>query len=302
MQNNILATLVEEDFGIDGRGKWLHSETHDSLVVNAEKGTFFWNSTGIRGDAFTYLTQVRGYTKEQASKFLKNFLGGFSNSASDVNQAVRYEKLIDLFWSGGKNHREYWYKRLLKDSTIDRYRLGYYDGWFLVPIYVEGEFVNFQCRRDTPTKKITQWYKHSNSAFLFNSGILPFTNTIYITEGLVDSILLTQEGLPSVAASGANSWQDSWYSKFSKIDNIFYFEDNDSAGRQGAKMVANSLGVGRVKIVSFSQEQAKYDVGDFFQNGGTASSLLEYIKTNSKYIFELESPTIKRKELKWKRK
>ena len=288
MNDGLLQKLVEDDFGIKGRGKWLHSEEHDSLVVNSEAGTFFWNSTGQKGNVYNYLTLVRGLTNDQAREFLKNSIGGFSENSDEYKKQVAYDKLVDVLWAGGKNKRDYWYKRCLTDSTIDRYKLGYYDGWSLVPIYENGEFINFQCRRDEPEKRIKQWYR-TGRTFLYNEGILPFTKVIYITEGLVDAILLSQEGFPTIAASGANSWQDAWFSKFNHIDSVYYFEDNDKAGRVGAKLVANSLGLGRVKIVSFTGRKEKYDVGDFFKDGGTAGTLKEHIVNNSKYIFELEN-------------
>ncbi len=68
--------------------------------------------------------------------------------------SVPYEKLVEILWREGKNEREYWYKRTLKDTTIDRWRLGYFDGWYLIPLYLDGIFINFQCRRDEPEKRI----------------------------------------------------------------------------------------------------------------------------------------------------
>ncbi len=282
----LLQELVDQDFGITGRGKWYHSDDHDSLVVNADNQTWFWNSKGIRGDILDYLVLVRGMSKTQAKIFLKNSFGELSNS-EEKSRPNPYEKLVDVFWEHGKTKRDYWYRRCLKDEFIDRYKLGYYDGWNTIPIYENDEFVNFQMRRDTPEKRIFYRYR-SGRLFLFNSFILPFTNVIYITEGLVDAILLYQEGFPSVAAGGVNSWDNAWFEKFSHIKDIYYIEDNDTAGRIGAKSVAKCLGVHRVKIVSFPDKKEKYDTGDFFKDGGTKEQFKEYVENNHKYLFELE--------------
>lgn len=285
----LLQELVEQDFGIEGRGKWYHSSDHDSLVVNAEEQTWFWNSKGIRGNIFDYLVQVRGMTKEQAKDFLKNSFGDLSNSTENKPYQPPYEKLIELMWSNGIKNRNYWYKRCLNDSTIDRYKLGYYDGWSLIPLYEDGEFVNFQCRREEPEKRIVQWYRHGKT-ILFNDAILPFTKTIFITEGTVDAILLNQEGFPAVSPNGTNTWQQLWANKFMHIDKIYYVEDNDSAGRIGARLVANSLGLYRVKIISYLEKREKYDTVNLYQDirdGITNETFRDYIQS-SKYLFELE--------------
>lgn len=292
MADGLLEKLVEEDFGIEGRGKWYHSSEHDSLVVNAEEQTWFWNSKNLRGGVLDYLIQVRGMKKPQAQEFLNSSFVAFKENSEIGLSSHPYEKLVDLMWANGIHNREYWYKRCLTDETIDRMKLGYYDGWNTIPIYESGNYVNSQCRRDEPEKSIMYWYK-TGRVYLYNEGILPFTKVVYITEGLVDCILLNQLGLPSVSAGGVNTWQDVWFSKFCKIDRIFYFEDNDTAGRIGARKIADSLGTYRVKIVSFPDKKNKYDVGDWFKDNGTKDILLEYVDRNNKYIFELEQPPIK---------
>ncbi len=169
--------------------------------------------------------------------------------------------------------------------------MGYYDKWFTIPIYKDGNFVNFQKRREkTPEDKkkpICYWYK-SGEVYLFNEGILPFCKTVYITEGLVDSILLNQNGLQSVSATGVNTWKNEWFNKFSKIETIYYFADNDKAGLIGARNVANSLGIYRVKIVTFDDKFEKYDVGDFFREYNSKEAFIEWINTHSHYLFELQ--------------
>lgn len=186
----ILQKLVEEDFGISGRGKWLHSEEHDSLVINSEDDKFFWNSTGQRGSPFDYLVNVRGMTKQEAKEFLKNIVGGFSNNSEQQTQVVAYDKLEDVFWVNGKDKRDYWYKRCLTDDTIDRKKLGFFNGYNIVPIHKSGDLANFQMRRDEPDKRIFYYYK-TGEIYLYNESMLPYCkDTVFITEGLVDAILL----------------------------------------------------------------------------------------------------------------
>src|SRR3990172_5086426 len=265
---HLLKTLIEDDFGIQGRGRWYHSIKHDSLVYDEQRDEFFWNSEDIRGDVYTYLTKVRGMNNEQARNFLKNSFGGFSKNNQRPPEPHPYEKLVDIFWSNNINNKEYWYKRCLTDYTIDNRRLGYYDGWNCIPMHEDGRFANFQMRRDFPEKKIVQYYRHGKP-ILYNAEILPFTNTIYIVEGTVDCILLNQEGLPAISPNGANIWQPEWYNKFEDIVNIYFIADNDKAGEGAAKLVAKSLGTERVKIYRFDGEEEHFDTVNYFQIFGS---------------------------------
>lgn len=285
----ILEELVESDFGIEGRGRWKHASEHDSLVVDVENQRFFWNSTGLKGSAIDYLVHVRGMEKSEARNFLNNYFGAFKENSESSPQAQPYDKLVEIMWANGINHREYWYKRCLKDETIDRAKLGYYDGWNLVPIYKDSEFINFQMRRDEPKKAITQWYRTGKAMPLYNEGILPFLNKVYITEGTVDSILLQQEGFPCISPNGTNTWQPEWFSKFSKIKEIIYIADMDKPGLNGARLVANSLGIYRTKIVLFECMKEKYDSVNFFQDGGTKDSFMDWIREHSYFLFEIEN-------------
>lgn len=288
MTQTILQNLIEEDYGLSGRGKWFHSDDHDSLVYNAEEDYFFWNSKGVKGTAYDYLVKVRCMTKEKARNFLKDFIGAFKQNQEIGQDVVPYDKLVDTFWVNGLEHRDYWYKRCLTDETIDRRKLGFYNDWFTLPLYEDGEFVNFQLRRDEPKKQITQWYRRGKALPLYNEGILPFvTDRIYITESATDAILLNQEGFPCVSPNGSGTWQESWFPKFSRINNIVYIADNDKPGFKGAELVAKSLGIYRTKIVMFEGKEEKYDSGNFFQEGGTKDAFAEWIDKHSYYLFEL---------------
>ncbi len=285
--SGLLQQLVSEDYGYENSsGIWGRSQQHDSLVVNEENQTWFWNSRGIKGDVIDYLVLVRGLSKAKAREYARSVMSGGTDK--EPNAVYPYEKLIEVMWEAGKTNRDYWYKRHLRDDTIDRYRLGFYQGWYLIPIYHGSNFLNFQIRRDEPDKKIGKWYKQMLPV-LFNDGILPFTKKIYITEGTVDAILLNQEGLPAVSQMGTNTWQVEWFEKFANIPEIIYIEDNDEAGRFASKAIANCLGLDRVKIVTWDGKPEKYDTVDFFREGGNIENLKNYIAENSKYLYEMET-------------
>lgn len=287
-KGNILAKLVEEDFGLRWNGgKWARSVEHDSLIVNMESGWFFWNSEGIAGTTKDYLQKVRKLSKDQTRQLLYNTNGGtpLVRETGGVPY-VPYEKLIEMLWINGKKDRDYWYDRTLTDTTIDRFRLGFFKGWFTIPLYADGRFINFQCRRDKPEKRIRPWYKGAKTV-LFNEDILKFTDTVYITEGLVDAILLAQHDIPSVSKNnGAEYFDNGWFYKFLNVKNIYYIADNDKAGINGAKKVCAVLGKEKVKVFRFKDKSERYDTGDWFKEGNSKEEFLDRVNNESVYGFQ----------------
>lgn len=290
----ILQDLVAEDFGYKKEGaNWGRAEQHSSLVVNEENQKWYWNSENKGGDALAYLMQIRGYTKDKALEMLgireKISMGAMKVDEKGQVYYPPYEKMVDSFWRLGQYDRDYWYRRCLKDGTIDRYRLGFYDGWYTIPLYVNNRFVNLQCRRDQPKKQIRLWYREEKwKPALINVDLLSLVDTVFITEGTVDAILLTQEGIPAVAqTAGAVYWSPYWYPFFSRVKNIYYITDNDEAGRKAAARVAKSLGEDRTYIYQFTNGKEKYDTVDFFRDGGNAKDFKDMVKSGSKNLFEI---------------
>ena len=287
---SILVDLVKQDFGIKGAGRWYRSDIHSSLVVDSERDLFFFNTRNVSGTPLDYLIKIRGLNKKTAEELIKSLSSGLPTDIHDSSLQARLDKLVNLFHSAGKSDRKYWYDRKLTDATIDRYRLGNFEGWNLIPIFDDGLFINFQCRRDQPEKRIKFWYKDSDfKPVLFNSDVLKFIDTVYIVEGMVDCILLNQLGLPSVCSTnGALSWNSAWIRYFSKMKNIYFIADNDKAGITAAQRTANSLGTARVKVLRFKDKKEKYGALDFFRDGGLVEDFKNLLETNSVYGFEKE--------------
>lgn len=293
MDNGILQSLIEQDFGYKSEGQnWGRAENHSSLVVNEKEQKWYWNSENMGGTALDYLIKVRGLDKKKATELLdihsKISMGMYREKAEEVF-FTPYEKLVNAFWEAGKENRQYWYDRNLKDSTIDRHRLGFYHGWYILPLYLDGRLINFQKRRDLPEKKIGMWYREEKwTPVLLNKELLNLVDKIYITEGTVDALLLTQEGIPAVAQTGgAVYWSPVWYPFFYKVNKVYYIADNDKAGVIAARRIAKSLGIDRTFIYRFSDKQDKYDSRDFFREGGTAKEFKELVEGNAKTLSEL---------------
>lgn len=287
-----LEELISEDFTLTNLDKkFAKTLQHDSLVLDREKDIFYWNSKHIIGNAFTYLIKVRGYNKSQAVNRLKNSSGiftfGYETDRNPVEKPIQYSPLVEIFYNYGKKFGDYWHdKRGYTDDTIAEFKLGYTGTWYTIPIFEHGEFVNFQARKDNP-KVVKHWYKgvgpHS-----FNFSILKLTDWVVITEGPVDAIMLRQHNIPAVSQTGGSGfWNRDWNPVFARKKRIYVVYDNDETGRYHAKKVANQWG--RAKYYTFDEYPEKYDITNYFKNGGNAVLFLELLEEKSKYGIESDN-------------
>jgi len=286
----LLESIISKDQELEGNGRWLHGVINDSLVVDVEKQVFFWNSRDIAGDVYVWLTRVKGMSYEEAKAYLKecgHYFGDFIHTIKAKEEVVVYPKLVDVFYEEGMTQsKEYWEKRGISSGTINRYKLGYHKEWYMIPIFQDGLFRNFQMRREVPEKKILSYYQ-GVGRLLFNSDIMKITDKIIISEGPTDCLRLVQEGVPCVSHNaGAENWNENWFRYFIHQKEIVVCYDNDSAGELGAKKVAKNLGIYRTKIYTFPGMSKGYDIIDFYRDGGMTRQLLDLFK-ESKYLFEL---------------
>lgn len=301
MSDTILERLVEEDFGLShSTARWSKAGDHDSLVVDKDKNLFYWNSKNIIGGPLDYLMKVRGMPFKEAKNFLKHLGYGdtviYTIKENEKEDIVVYPKLVTAFWENGKDNREYWYNRKFTDLTIDRFQLGYNNEWYTIPVFMDNVLRNFQIRRDKPNKQIKNWYRHVGP-LLFQDEVLKYTDKVYLTEGPTDAIALLQQGIPAVSqTAGSENFTNDWFPYFVTQKEIFIVFDNDSAGKFGAKKVAEKLGIYRCRLYNFDDMDKGYDPVDFFRDGGTKEEFLSLVDEKAKHTYELEE------DKKWTKK
>lgn len=292
METGLMEQLVQEDFGLEIQGtRWARAKEHDSLIIDREKQIFYWNSEGIVGDPFIYLVKVRKLNSSAAKDYLLHtgFSGTFIHRIEEGTETIVYPRLVDVFHENLLDQdRTYFYNRTITDETISRFKLGFYNGFYTIPIYQDGTFRQFQMRRDSP--KLIRNYYRGVGPLLFNSDLLKLTSKIYLTEGLMSAIVLNQNGMPAVAMNiGADGFMVDWIKYFINQKEIVILFDHDAAGDFGAIRTANILGRYRCQIYNFWDWDAKgFAADDFMIEGGTAEKLQQAIKVNSKLVFEME--------------
>ena len=277
-----------------GEGRYLKGSVNDSLVIDTKRQLFFWNSKGIAGNSVDWLVKIKGMSTEDAYAFV----GRYAVPPSPLSYYKKIEKkfvvspsLVSSFFEFGRDYRDYWLDRGYKHSTIDYFRLGYTGEWYTIPIWLDGEFRNFQCRKPKP-KRMKPWYR-GTGALPYNFDILKTCKEYCIlTEGPPDAIMLHQNGLPTVSQTvGAMGWRvyRKYFMRLYPIEKIFVCYDNDKAGDMGAVELALQLFGPRVKIYNFWDFDDGFDVSDYFNEGGNAKEFMSLLESESKYWYEVKS-------------
>lgn len=235
--------IIECDFRLKRSGqRYLRGIEHDSLVVDLQTNRFYWNSLGISGNALTWLTKVRGMSYKSALEELQKCSGlPFTRILDRMAEPTPlYQPLLGAFYNLGKYYREYWYRRGFTDETIDYFKLGYTGKAFVIPIVLDEELMNFQCRIGCMgNKRIWNWAK-DRPAYPFNVGHK--TKYIILTEGLPDTIILHQIGLPAMSQiNGPYAWRKDWNKYIIRYNQCYVLYDNDEAGMTGSKRTAKKL-------------------------------------------------------------
>jgi DNA primase len=281
-----LAELVAQDFGVkNSTSRWLKANRHDSLVVDKEKGVFYWNSQGLSGNIVSYLVHVRGWPLDKAKEFAKDEIYYLQPAKKEINLYTPPVSVLVESFKNGLNRRDYFYKRNLTDQTINRYFLGFINGWYSVPLFEDGTLKNFHLRRDNP-KSFSLYMKNSLNP-LFNVDILSYVNEVFITEGPIDAMNLLQVGLPAISPAGG-SVQINHFHRFVRIKEIYILFDNDRGGFEMATRTAKILGEERCHIYLFQDFPKKgYDPVDFFREGHSKVELMYLVSKNSRKSYQL---------------
>ena len=281
-----LEEVINEDYTLRGSGRYIRSLEHDSLVVDIDKQIFYWNSKGIAGDMFDWLIKIKGYSKQAAMEFVKKhspFIA-VTRRQERREKVVVNDALVEAFFKLGGYYRDYWYGRGYTDSTIDLFKLGFSGDWYVIPIFVDREFRNFQCRSED--KRMKHWYR-GVGPLPFNIDYVKNREWFVLTEGPVDAIMLMQHGIPAMSTNtGAGYFEPQWIGEFRNLKEAWIVHDNDDAGRKGARKIGKIFGT-IAKCYCFPEYPDGYDVTDFFRDGCTSEEFKELVSANGRYWFEI---------------
>jgi 5S rRNA maturation endonuclease (ribonuclease M5)/KaiC/GvpD/RAD55 family RecA-like ATPase len=182
-------------------------------------------------------------------------------------------------------------ERHLSVEIIEKFKIGadLKDGvkWLVVP-YMDaaGKFI-FYKKRSLPEFGKLFAAPAGREASLFNSSCLSAgMDELIMCEGELDALALLSKGVEGVVGvPGAALKKASWLEKLDKVKpkNIFTLYDNDKAGTEGAKELANRVGIDLVRNIALPAfswtddegvEHTGKDVTDWFTSGRSLGELI----------------------------
>lgn len=160
--------------------------------------------------------------------------------------------------------------RGLSEKVLKEYKIGSTGAKISIPIFENGKLVNMRYRRDPDINDGSRYISETGcKTAMFNGDILnnPDVKEIFYTEGEMDTLHLIQRGLNAVSGTlGAGYFPIEWVEKFKNVEDIWVIFDSDDAGKTGAKLVVDRLGVGRCKVIELPNVDGrkKTDITDYF--------------------------------------
>lgn len=137
--------------------------------------------------------------------------------------------------------------------------------------------VRFRCMEQHDHREAHFSGKYSSIAGeatrVYNVGaIFKATDTIHVTEGELDAVILNKVGLPAVAIAGANAWKGHHRRMLAGFNRVWVWGDPDDAGAEFVQKVTKSLRQARGVRLSHG------DVTDTYLALGE-DALLELVET-----------------------
>lgn len=227
-----------------------HDDHTPSLSINIKDGTWFCHACGEGGDAFSFYQKLHHVDFADAVKGIaQDFgLGGIDHQPKQEKmdkfiQLEVVEELHQALLSNSRALRLLEEKRGLALETVKRFKLGYKADRkrLAIPIFdSQGRCVNIRLYSLTQEPKMLSWAEGYGAARLYPVESLEH-NPIWLMEGELDALLAIQDGLNAVTATGgAGTWKEKWDQHFKGKDVIIAY-DNDGAGKEGARKVAEAL-------------------------------------------------------------
>ena len=257
---------------LTGKGRYLRSKRHDSLVVDTVAQMMNWNSRGIHGDVFTWLEETQHLTFAEAARQLEAGCVGISilpiAPARPVEPApeLRQDLHLQYYRNLDDPARQWWHGQGISDEGIARFFLGvcdfhplYRQTTYTIPVIEQGKLVNVRHRLSAPSVPQDKYRPECAGlgAHLFNGDILtPELAGVVIVAGEKKAIVLWQSSIPAISSTaGCGHWPDEWTTRLQFCRKVYLaFDPGETAA---AWKVAEKIGE-RAFVVNLSDKPDDY--------------------------------------------
>lgn len=264
--------------------KHLHlagQDSNPSFTVNLDRGVYFCNSCGSKGNVHTFYTIVKNMTKQDAWLALGDALNldrpidEDSRPGIDPGLPSKYHRA--LMQSTAPIREFLKDRRGLTDETLVRFVIGWDGERVTIPVYDEyNELVNirrYKWNSYEDNFKMTNFEDEVGNSYgevriygienLMDDTI----DEIIVCEGEWDRLIAEQNGLHAcTATAGANNFKYAWFKLFKRKKRINICYDNDEAGQRAASNVIENLksSVKLKKVLWPDAVDKKCDITDIF--------------------------------------
>ena len=188
-----------------------------------------------------------------------------------------------------------WFKkRGISKTTMDEFDI-YWDSLGIhIPIKDKENNHLFKKTRRLPEDHNSIKYKMQagSTATLFGQQFLDRSDTIWITEGELDALVLYSHNLIAVSStSGCKTFKPEWVDLL-KNKKLYICYDNDQAGQEGMANLYNFFP--KAFYVFVPQEAYVKDISDYYERGGNITSL-EALAIQFNSIDDIEKELRKRR-------
>ena len=205
--------------------------------------------------AYQYLTDVRGLTDDTIKS---SYLGWADGGLLTHLIACGYE-LEDIQNTG----------------LINQFGSDFLQDKIIIPYFEYGEAVSLR------GKEIGGKYLSlpGSKARIYGIDRVRGEQTVLLSAGEFDSLVLTQLGYAAAGVPGENIWKQEWTPEFDEAKRVFILFDNDSAGKAGAEKLATRLGP-KSRVVEMPEArvgQKKIDVSEWYVNHGKLKEDFDFL-------------------------
>lgn len=295
---SILELAESRGHEFTGRGRWRRGKQHDSLVIDTEKNTFFWNSRSISGGLLCWLVEIDGLSKEEALVKMGDqpaYCPPLPKPSK--NDGPTPEQLASLttkaeFYHGSltPQARAYWHSQGIDDASIDYFKLGYitrrlykpHCAAYTIPYWQGGRVINLRQRLadDSRGRYRGEFAGLGNHLFnidgLSRQGGLIKKGQAILFEGEKKAIVGHQVGFRVAGIAGANTWESGFVEHFKAAGvSLVYIALDPGVKSFVVEQIAKDFSAAGIRAI-ISKLPDKPD--DMIMQGMTPGELLAIIK------------------------
>lgn len=261
------------------------TDLNPSFTVNLDRGVYFCNACGSKGNIHTFYTEIYGVTKQEAWYTLGDALDlqrpKDTDSRPGIDPALPAKWHKTLMASTEVIRDILKDKRGITDATLKEYQIGWDGDRVTIPIYDEfSELVNirrYKWNSYEDNIKMINYKDEQDNAYgevrIYGMEHLvdDSVKELVWCEGEWDRLVAEQNGIKTcTATAGVNNFRTEWLKLLGTKERVYIAYDNDDAGRMATTyLVENLRNETELYVIKWPEDfKDKGDITDIFIEDG----------------------------------